>query len=786
MDITRGAKAIRQRKAASLSKKTSHSTYDGVNWLTAVHRRGWILAAVGVVLILFATNARLLTGEAVPIWDADHAFASWYSLVADFARDGRLLLWNPWTNGGSPDFTDPQFGAFSPIVVVYGLLAGGSLLAFNVYWLLVWVAGGIGMVVLARHLRAPAWGGFVVAVGFLYSGFMTGHAQHTPVLLAFSTLPWVLWRVDAGLRQNRAWPAVEAGMLLGLAALAGYPGMVMAVGGYVVLWAVGRTMIANPFWGARVRSLPRRKELSTLVLSLVLVVLVSAVVASPTYLAFLIEGAGYSDRAGELARDYAVGSNALDPGALATFSSPLLSILQWRTDLWSVTDISSSSIYAGVLASWLALFAIISQRRRPWTWWLVGLAAMGLALAVGPALPFRGWLYDLVPPSRYFRHPAIFRGYFVFTILVLALLATRQLRVMLRRATRAPSGGAQIHLRDERVWQALLICALAVVCAAGAAYWSVAGPRIGAAGIVITMAPWVAVLVAAVAAGRLKGVRGAVPAMLVLVAVLDAVVTSRVAGFTIATEHPQALASWEWVEEHRSKQLSQSSLERSAYLPISNGHTNKHLGVKRAVLSAYTPNENRAHLQWIRNPILGPSALGTDRIWFGTANAPSVPVSDAELDAFMRRTDALGTMPVVVHSRDALLESVTGDSAQVLSATAPAAGRLPYTLLSYDPVELSLRITAPESGYVIVTDRWARGWRAFVDGEEAPLLGADFIFRAVPVQAGSHDIEMRYEPFGFPWLLITSWATTAMIAAISLVIAARRRLAVRTRLPGGR
>jgi hypothetical protein len=729
----------------------------------------------------------LLTGQAVPIWDADHAFASWHSLVADFARNGELLLWNPWTNAGSPDFTDPQFGALSPLTVSYAWLFGGSLMAFNAYWLLVWGAGGVGMVVLARHLRAPAWGGFMVGVAFLFSGFMTGHAQHTPVLLVFSALPWILWRVDVALERNRVWPAVEAGVLMGLCALAGYPGMVMAASGYTLLWAMGRAFIADPAWSARVRPDGERGRTgvskSTLLLSLALLFLITAIIASPTYVAFLVEGQGYSDRAGALARDLAVGSNALHPGALATFSSPLLSILQWRSDLWVYTDISSSSIYVGVLASWLAAFALVAQPRERWRWWLFSVGVLGLALALGQTLPLRGWLYDLVPPSRYFRHASIFRSYFVFSTLVLALYGTRDLRTMLGRAAGAGRRGGWTDPRDGRLWQALQLSAIGITVVAVVAYWSVAGPRIGTAGIVITLSPWLALLIAAAASPRLKVVRPAVPVMLVLVVVLDAIITIRIAGFTVATGHPLALAAWEWVEENRSERTDLESLERIAYLPIANGHTNKHLGVKTAVLSAYTPNENRAHLEWVKDTILSTAALGHDRVWFAADDAtPNVSPSYGEFAAFVDRTHALEAMPAVVHPRDAMLRSGRGSassSAMTETAMAPAAERLPFTLLGYEPTSMSLRITAPQSGYVIVTDRWARGWQASVDGATSPILGANFIFRAIPVGKGTHDIVMRYEPFGLPWLLIVSWGTIAVTCAISVSAAVQR--VVRTR-----
>jgi len=53
---------------------------------------------------------------------------------------------------------DPQFGAFSPLNVIIGTLTGGTSSGFIFYWLLMWWLGGFGILMLARHLKAPPWG----------------------------------------------------------------------------------------------------------------------------------------------------------------------------------------------------------------------------------------------------------------------------------------------------------------------------------------------------------------------------------------------------------------------------------------------------------------------------------------------------------------------------------------------------------------------------------------------------------------------------------------------------
>src|ERR1700730_14298485 len=199
------------------------------------------LAAVVLLAILFLTiNWQIVNGHRVQIWDAWAFYTPAFSSVADPPRSGRLLLWDPWLAGGTPDFADPQVGAASPIAILIGAIGGGTAASFRAYWLLIWFPGPLGIVLLARHLGSPAWAAFAVALGYAYCGFYTAHAEHTSVLYSFSFLSLFIWRFDVALTSHRLRPAAEAGALWGLSALGGSPGVGILRGGGVVLSGPGR------------------------------------------------------------------------------------------------------------------------------------------------------------------------------------------------------------------------------------------------------------------------------------------------------------------------------------------------------------------------------------------------------------------------------------------------------------------------------------------------------------------------------------------------------------------
>src|SRR6266571_8155694 len=86
----------------------------------------WPFCSAAVLLaILFSTiNWQIVSGHRVQIWDAWAFYTPAFSLVADHAHVGRLLLWDPWLAAGTPDFADPQVGAASPIAIFIGAIGG--------------------------------------------------------------------------------------------------------------------------------------------------------------------------------------------------------------------------------------------------------------------------------------------------------------------------------------------------------------------------------------------------------------------------------------------------------------------------------------------------------------------------------------------------------------------------------------------------------------------------------------------------------------------------------------
>jgi hypothetical protein len=720
----------------------------------------------------------LLGGRAVPHWDANDMFAPYQMLIADYARHGSFLWWNPWARAGSPDFANPEIGALSPLSFALGLIFGGGQRGFVFYWLLIWTCSGFGVYALGRHWSVSAWGAVAVALSYVTSGFLTGHAEHTPWVVSAAVLPWVIWRVDVALRRSSVLVGAQAGALWGLGALSGYPGLTVLTGGYAALWILAGNLRGAPSRlehssdGEAANAGTPLRARAAIALAFAVV---GVAVLSPSYVGFFIEARELVDRVQALTREDATLSNALHPGALATFASPYLAQLPlFNRGLWPQTDVSSTSIYTGPLVFVLGITALLVEPRNRWRWFVGALAALSIGCALGDTLPFRGWLYDWIAPTRYFRHAAMFRLFYVFSMSALAL------------ACLSSGSGPARYRRHLRA--ALPVAIVAMVAAIAAFVTTLAASRLRGSDLSFGAAHVLIVWLAAVAVLALFRSRQAVASeqvfagTVVALAFFDAVGSGRLSRPITLERDPGQRRIWRELERSRQSSLGLGSLHRSERTPV--GQANHNLPIKIAALEGRSPFIDGLFRSFVANPVLNRAATGSDRIYFAP-DAPVVPRERAVFDVFAERAEEVSGLPLVIHrphdpASGADADLAVEDAAAMIAKLEPARP-IAVELRHYSPRVLAFDVSAPRPGWLLVTDRWAPSWSARVGAAPALVHNACFLFRAIQVPAGTTHIEFTYAP-RLAWaLLASSWLTllaTALTCSNRLLRLAGRSVGV--------
>ncbi|SEL51462.1 YfhO family protein [Parapedobacter koreensis] len=68
-------------------------------------------------------------------------------------------------------------------------------------------------------------------------------------------------------------------------------------------------------------------------------------------------------------------------------------------------------------------------------------------------------------------------------------------------------------------------------------------------------------------------------------------------------------------------------------------------------------------------------------------------------------------------------------------------------LTAYRPDRLVYEYSTPNDALAVFSEIWYdKGWKAFVDGKELPILRANYLLRALQLPGGNHKVEFKFEP----------------------------------------
>lgn len=92
----------------------------------------------------------------------------------------------------------------------------------------------------------------------------------------------------------------------------------------------------------------------------------------------------------------------------------------------------------------------------------------------------------------------------------------------------------------------------------------------------------------------------------------------------------------------------------------------------------------------------------------------------------------------------------------------------------YEPNRIQLESSTGAPGLLVLSEVYYPAWKAYVDGRPAPIYITDHLLRSVPVPAGEHTIELRYESWTLRIGIVISLVTSAVLVAVVLATGARR------------
>jgi hypothetical protein len=98
------------------------------------------------------------------------------------------------------------------------------------------------------------------------------------------------------------------------------------------------------------------------------------------------------------------------------------------------------------------------------------------------------------------------------------------------------------------------------------------------------------------------------------------------------------------------------------------------------------------------------------------------------------------------------------------------------SITEYTSNRIQLEVATGAAGLLVLSEVYYPAWKAYVDGEPAPVYLTDHLLRSVPVPAGDHTVELRYESWTLRVGMAISLVTLATMIALPFAASSKRWL----------
>ena len=89
--------------------------------------------------------------------------------------------------------------------------------------------------------------------------------------------------------------------------------------------------------------------------------------------------------------------------------------------------------------------------------------------------------------------------------------------------------------------------------------------------------------------------------------------------------------------------------------------------------------------------------------------------------------------------------------------------------LDYTPNKIEIDVELDNNGFLVLSDTYYPGWKAYIDGKETTIYKTDYILRSVFLEKGTHNVEFIYDPISFKIGYIITLSTTFVLIIIGIL-----------------
>jgi hypothetical protein len=764
------------------------------NSKTTALTRYALLFGVPILYLLILFSKELFSGSNVviggPGTDLLLQFLDQRKFAFGEIANGHFPLWNPHIYSGIPSFGNIQFALCYPLNLIYLVLplASATNTIIITHLALAGMFMGIWIKSLGIDLRVS------LAIGILYIGcgafFPHIYAGHVTMICLLPWAPLLFWSVDETIKGNKPGTILAGGTALGMMILAGYPQFVFHLGVAVALYSALRIFES----GSGIRKI-----------LLLLVIPALALGLSAFQIAATWHASEATLRSGTLAFEYA-SMFSLPPENLLTLIAPFSfggSSTYWgRAYLWEM------ELFSGITTLVMACVAM-SRKESPLRWSLPALIGIMLLFALGKNTPLFKILFDYIPGF------ANFRGHSKWALpatIFLLLMAAQGFQLFIRDPSRPK------HLPLILSLIGIALTAAALLCRSGSResslppdWWrsfldSVSRSlesymphqmfqelffqrfSLGMFGKALSLAAATFFLLSMIVfISRMKPVAAS---SVLAIAILEIFLFNRActASFPVNDSNKSQLVSAVAGDDeyrvtvvgHPNSAMSTGALDIWGYDPFVPRRYAEFIALTQGI-PRDTPAVDIPIKKW--DPLLSLIRL---RYTFAPGSGGSLQKGGPY--PHLPRALLIPEYQVVQDKPEIILSSLTrpgfNPTREVILEEQPLfkpqkaafQGDVRVHTLSTDELLVDAAVVSPS--ILLLTDPYDQGWHAEggPDSPQAvyPIMRANYILQAIPLQAGNHSIRIFFAPRGLALWGAVSLVTAIIMAAAGICLLVRR------------
>lgn len=758
-----------------------------------------LLVSIGFFYKLIINHNQMI----YPASDVISMYSFWRSfLVESVLKYHTFPLWDPYMFSGAPFLGDTQSGMFYPFTLLFYLFPIN--LVFGYAFILDFFLIGFFTYLFARIIGLQKFSSLVSGISMMLGGTFTlliyeGHLFIADTIIWF---PLILVLYELALIKKKIIFGIIAGIPLSLMILAGHiqPAAfgILASLGYLGLRLITdyKTYKKHVF---QIILVP--------ILSFIVAVLISSIQILPS-----LQLSKMSIRSGGLSYEFA-SDFSLPPKQILSFILPHFFGSPINQTYWGKGNFWSLSGYAGILPLIFAGIAIIYNRNK-YVLIFVLLALFALFFSFGSHSFIFPIFYKYVPGFNMFRVPARFLYIYGFSISILAGIGVNYFTNTYRiNATKLKKLAIfllliplasllfilLLNLRQDKVAlfeQFILKNSYALGINHSTLYFQIQNDLILLSIFVIFSVIVLKLLI-------IYGVP------LILKIIIIAFITFDLGSFGMKFYSTKSIdrifTSPKIIKKIKEDNSSFRVFDLSGKFmtPLSTDRIESVTGINSSYLKHYqefvwligdhlkNPYENFVDFYNIKNPkilkmlnvkyVISKNKL-SNKEYVNIYNTDYFLYEDSNT---LPRAYIVPNAKIVTNKKNlfAIIQSKNYDPKDYIlfekGAKVPLTNESKFKAVNttlYQPNMIKLKTDLSSSGFLVLSEVWYPGWKAYDNGRETEIFKTNYIFRSIYLKKGMHDIIFIYDPISYKIGKVIS--ISSVFATILYVIYSRKRITV--------